>query len=85
MRVNLGTVDANAHGLDADKCQSGMEANVSSDAGTWLVENGHAELLDVKGVAKQAEVQAVPPKRGSVEKATADLKEYRKRAKGEDD
>jgi hypothetical protein len=62
MRVNLGTVDAKAHGLDADKCQAGMEANVSSEAGTWLVEHGHAEPLDVKGVAKPAEIQA-PRKR----------------------
>jgi hypothetical protein len=80
MRVNLGRGDAEQHGLDL--LQAGAEVDVSDAAGKWLVEHGHAELL---GVAKHAAVEGVPPKRGSVEKATEDLKEYRKRAKGEDE
>lgn len=83
LNVNLGSVDALSHGLDHNECQAGMEPEVDNAQGQWLVENGHA--VEVKGVAKPAAIQGVPPKRGSVEKATEDVEKYRKRAKGEDE
>lgn len=80
LRVNLGSMDASSHGLDHEKCQAGMEPDVDDAQGKWLVESGIAE--EICGVAKPAAIKGVP-KRGSVEKATADVEEYQKRAKGE--
>ncbi len=62
LKVNLGSLDAAAHGLEHAKCQAGMEADVADAAGKWLIVQGHAESLEaVKGVAKAATVEAVPP------------------------
>ena len=59
LRVNLGSQDASLHGLDFTKCQAGMEPNVDEAAGKWLLESGLAEA--VRGVAKPAAIQGVPP------------------------
>lgn len=66
MRVNLGSIDAKAHGLDHTKLQQGMEAEVGKDAGEWLLKEGHA--VEASKVVKPPEPQnevkvvAVAPK-----------------------
>lgn len=87
-RVNLGSIDAAKYQLDHTACREGCEVEVGDDAAKWLASRGIVEPLPeakpVVGVAKSAEINAVPPKpeHGTVEKATADLEEYRDKAKG---
>lgn len=58
-RVNLGTVDAGAAGLDAKKCQAGMECEVPDAAGEWLVKKGIAVVVKtIKGVAPAPAITA---------------------------
>lgn len=52
-RVNLGSRDAERHGLDFRLCEQGMMCNVPEKAGQWLVGRGIAHEVP-------AEIRAVP-------------------------
>lgn len=52
-RVNLGSRDAERHGLDFRLCGQGMVCNVPEKAGQWLVSKGIAHEVP-------AEIRAVP-------------------------
>jgi hypothetical protein len=74
MRVNLGSIDAKAHGLDHSKLQQGMEADVSKGAAEWLIKEGHAvpaskvvkepdppaPVVNVAAVAPRPAVRGIP-------------------------
>lgn len=62
LKVNLGSHDASAIGVDFQQCQQGMTPEVSDSAGEWLISRGIAEpVREVRGVAKAAAIQGVPP------------------------
>jgi len=65
LMVNIGSIDAAAHGLAHDKCQAGAEIDVSDAAGSWLVNSGHAEVV---GVGKAAEVKGIPKRDAKADK-----------------
>lgn len=79
--TNLGSQDAEPLGLDWQECRLGMELRVDDETGKHLIARNWAEVIH--GLPKQPEIRGVPPVAGSVEKATADLENYRKRTKRE--
>jgi hypothetical protein len=76
---NLGITDATALKLNWRECQAGCEVEMPDEVFDVLKRNYPAL---VEGLATPAEIQAVPPKHGTVEKATADLKAYKDRQVG---
>lgn len=64
-RVNLGSNDAQRHGLDFRSCHSGAECSVSDSTGNWLVDRGIATEVPETSQASPAtelpvELLAVP-------------------------
>lgn len=70
-RSNMGQSDAARHGLEWNRCRAGEQVEVDEETGASLCEAGFTEVIT--GIAKTVEIKGV------TEKATADLKSYRKR------
>ena len=65
-RTNLGTIDANAYGLDHSKCQAGQSLDVIDELAEKLAKRGLIEPL-IKAVPQVAEIKAVPIPDGGLE------------------
>lgn len=75
-RTNLGSRDAETHGLDFRSCCEGMEVNISNKAGESLTRKGFAvEVLPT-------EIKAIPDKPSIGEAAAIDIKPEQKTTRG---
>lgn len=75
--INIGKPHAESLGLQVADCTAGKVAEVTDTAGQRLVSNGWAEALpEVKAVAQEPKLKAVPPEQTKPEPSSAKASEH---------